>query len=282
MGEIRVGDTGFSVGCDYDAVLSIVKDKGREVGADAVYLVRVLTPDFVSTCYRIRARLLQYSSARMRAQTAMTGEFNWRRMPPAPTAIIELGPDDKNPSPKLDSFERSVDAVVALEGSHSTGTAFLITRDGLALTNYHVVENQNDLKANLRDGRRLAVRVLRTDSSTDVALVQVNCSTDCFTLTIGRNNPRVGGEVHVIGNPLALDYTLTTGVVSGLRLDGGVTLVQTDAALSPGNSGGPIMDAETGEILAIVTWKFSGQAVEGLGFGIAIQDALRVLGVQWQ
>lgn len=284
IGQVHVGDTGFSVGCGYHAVLSIVKDKAREVGADAAYLARVLHPDILSTCYRITARLLQYPSTATRPQTAIAEVVgdDWHRMVPPPTTIIELGPNDKNPSSKRDNFERSADAVVALAGSHGAATAFLITRDGLALANHHVVANQNGLKANLRDGRQLAVRVLRTDSGTDVALIQVNCSTDCFTLAIGRNNPRVGREVYTIGNPWALDYTLTTGVVSGLRLAGGVTLVQTDAAINLGNSGGPIMDTETGEVIAIVTGKVSAQTVEGLGFGIAIQDALRVLGVQWQ
>ena len=67
----------------------------------------------------------------------------------------------------------------------------------------------------------------------------------------------------MIGNPLALDFTLTRGVGGGLRLAGGVTLLQTDAALNPGNSGGPIIDAKTREVVAIVWWKVSSQAAEG-------------------
>ncbi len=285
IGEVHVGDTGLSVGCGYNTALSLVKDQAREVGADAAYLVRVLKPDILSTCYRVTARLLQYPSsvtAVAKSSARFDDDSKWRRMATAPTAIIELGQKDKNPSPKLDNFERSADAVVALTSSYGTGTALLITRDGLALTNHHVIEKQDGLKANLRDGRQLAVRVLRTDSSADVALIEVNCTTDCFTLDIGHSNPRVGRDVYVIGNPLTLNYTLTTGVVSGLRLIDGITLVQTDAALNHGNSGGPIIDAETGTVLAIVAWKIARQTAEGLGFGIAIQDTLRVLGIQWR
>ena len=142
--------------------------------------------------------------------------------------------------------------------------------------------NQAVRKSVLRDGRQLAVRILRSNPEADVALIQINCSSDCFTLDPARSSPRVGTEVHVIGNPLALDYTLTRGIVSGLRLAGGVTLVQTDAAINPGNSGGPIIDAKTREVVAIVSLKATAQGVEGLGFGIAISDALRVLGIQWQ
>jgi TPR repeat protein len=208
--------------------------------------------------------------------------IGWRRVAPTSTAILQLKPEDRRPSPDLDMFERSAAAVAGLSGSQGTGTAVLITRDGLALTNHHVVDKQGALTATLRDGRRLAVRTLRSNPEADLALIQINCASDCFTLDLARSNPRIGGEVHVIGNPLALDYTLTRGIVSGLRLAGGVTLIQTDAALNSGNSGGPIIDAMTRDVVAIVAWKVGEQGAEGLGFGVAIQDALRVLGIQWQ
>jgi uncharacterized protein len=207
---------------------------------------------------------------------------NWRRAAPTRTAILLLKPEDRNPSPEPNIFERSAAAVVGVSGPQGKGSAFLITRDGLALTNHHVVDRQGTMKATLRDGRRLAVRVLRSNPEADVALIQINCAADCFTLAPARSNPSIGSEVHVIGNALALDYTLTQGVVSGLRLAGGVTLVQTDAALNPGNSGGPIIDAQTRRVLAIVSWKVTAEGAEGVGFGVAIADALRVLGIQWQ
>jgi S1-C subfamily serine protease len=285
-GELRIGDTGFSTGCDLDAVIGIAKDRARKVGADAVYVARVVRPDFSSTCYRITARLLRYPAAaapespRPGQAPAVPEDVFWGRPVPNPHDVLFLRPDDLNPSPAADSFERAADAIVRLAGSRGSATGVLITRDGLALTNHHVVENQTRLEATLRDGRRLAVRVLRSDSSTDVALIQIDCERDCFTLDLATATPRIGTEVHVIGNPFALDYTLTRGIISGLRLSGGVTLIQTDAALNPGNSGGPILEAGTGVVLGIVSWKVTGQRAEGLGFGVSVPDALRVLGIQ--
>lgn len=289
VGEVRVGDTGFSTGCGLNALISILKDKARAVGADAVYLARIVEPDLSSTCYRVTARLLKYpesqpvsEAAPPRATAPSFAPIKWRRATPSLSEIVELSAADRNPSPKTDKFERAADAVVRLRSSRGGGTGFLITRDGLALTNHHVVEDQNALQGTLRDGRRLSVRVLRSDAGADVALVQIDCATDCFTLDLATANPKVGKDVYVIGNPLELDYTLTRGVVSGLRLAGGITLLQTDAALNPGNSGGPILDAETGQVLGIVSWKVTGARAEGLGFGVAAPDAARVLGIQHQ
>jgi S1-C subfamily serine protease len=290
LGELRVGDSGFSTGCDLNTVMSIVKDKARSVGADAVYVVRVTEPDFSSTCYRVRARLLKYAQVRTASEANMPplaspGSFarvTWRRTAPGANDIVQLTETDRYPSAKTDAFERAADAIVRISGSRGAGSGFFITRDGLALTNHHVVEGQTDLQASLRDGRHLAVRVLRSDVNADIALIEIACSTDCFTLDMAASNPKVGTDVSVIGNPMALDYTLTRGVVSGLRLAGGVTLIQTDAALNPGNSGGPILDGRTNQVLGVVSWKVTGDRAEGLGFGVTAVDALRVLGVQRQ
>ena len=86
----------------------------------------------------------------------------------------------------------------------------------------------------------------------------------------------------VIGSPESPDYhgTLTRGVVSGLRFEMGATLIQTDAAVSPGNSGSPMLDASSGEVIGVVQSKIIAEAVEGLGFGVAIGDAMRVLGIK--
>jgi S1-C subfamily serine protease len=217
------------------------------------------------------------------AQNPVSAEVvAWRRPAPNPSDIVQLALSDRNPSSSTDTFERAAAAIFRLSGPQGTATGFLITRDGLALTNHHVVENQPLLEATLRDARRLRVRVLRSDPNTDVALVQVDCSTDCPTLTLATANPRIGTEVHIIGNPMGLDYTLTRGVVSALRFVSGITVIQTDAALNPGNSGGPMLNARTREVLGIVSWKLTGTTVQGLGFAIATADALRVLGIEYR
>lgn len=252
-----------------DMRADVAKRMTPEQIAEAQQRARAWTPSTVPTVRTVPASELEPA-------------VSWRRAAPAATAIVQLTPQDRNPSPAPNMFDRSAAAVVDLRGSRGTGTAFVITRDGLALTNHHVVNNQAALRATLKDGRDVAVRVLRSDSEADVALIQINCSRDCFTIDTAHSYPKVGTEVLAIGNPLTLDFTLTRGIVSGLRLVGGVTLIQTDAALNPGNSGGPIIDAKTREVVAIASSKITGQAAEGLGFGVAISDALRVLGIQWQ
>ncbi len=100
-------------------------------------------------------------------------------------------------------------------------------------------------------------------------------------LELQPTTPSAGADVSAIGSPARQDlaFSLTRGIVSGLRLVDGVQLVQTDASLSPGNSGGPLLDRQA-RVVGVVTRKIAGRAVEGLGFGVQIQDALQALKLQ--
>lgn len=206
---------------------------------------------------------------------------NWRRPQPTATDIVALKPSDYNPSHVGTVFQRVAQSVVTLHGDQGQGSAFIITRDGLAITNHHVIEGQSRLSARFSTGIERPVRVLRSDAEADVALVQVACDTDCTTVELesGRDVP-VGTEIYTIGAPLGLSQTLTRGVISGVRLSHGLTLLQTDAAVNAGNSGGPMVEVTTGKVVAIVSSKLVGQGVEGIAFGIAITDAMRVLGIR--
>ena len=214
-------------------------------------------------------------------QSAATSSVAWRRALPQATDLVSLMPTDADVLRAGSTFQRVSPAVVTLVGDKAQGTAFLISRDGLALTNDHVVRGQTVLHARFAGGREMPVRLVRSDSVADVALVEVECDSDCVTADISPGpDPAVGTEVYVIGAPLGLSQTLTRGVVSALRLDRGLTLVQTDASINHGNSGGPIVDAKSGRVLGIVEMKLVGNNAEGLGFGISLADALRVLGIR--
>ena len=206
---------------------------------------------------------------------------NWTQSVPSEGQIIRLSDTEMNPSRGSSVFERSAPAIVSLMGTAGSGTAFVVTRSGLAITNYHVVEGQQGLRAVNLDGDTLAVRLVRVDADADLALVQVDCGGDCVTLPLASETPPVGTELLVIGTPLAsvLAYTATRGIVSGVRRMDGVTYIQTDAALNSGNSGGPMLEP-SGKVVAIVTWKVTADNVEGVGFGIEIADALIRLGIR--
>jgi serine protease Do len=228
------------------------------------------------------ARLLLYADSTPRgpAHAAPPDAVTWTTPRPPTDAIVRLRRSDrKASSARPGSFDALAEGVVVIEGESSSGTGFLITRGGLALTNDHVVANQRQLRARFQDGRIVPLRVIRTEASGDVALVEIQCgSGDCVTMDLNLMVPEVSSDVRAIGAPVGLTYTLTRGVISALRRGQGVMLLQFDAAVNPGNSGGPLIDAD-GKVVGIVSAKIMRSGIEGLAFAVGIADALRVLGI---
>jgi serine protease Do len=170
-------------------------------------------------------------------------------------------------------------SVVSVSRPGGSGSGVVIRRDGVILTNAHVVGTATTVQVELADGRTLRGSVLGRDPSVDVAVVKV-ASSDIPTAPLGDSDRlQVGQSAIAIGNPLGLDRTVTVGVVSALnRTPRGFTLdalIQTDAAISPGNSGGPLLDSR-GNVIGINTATLSGQGVAGLGFAIPINLANQI------
>jgi hypothetical protein len=169
--------------------------------------------------------------------------------------------------------------VVESEGGHGSGV--LISPDGLVLTAAHVVRSAGEMKVRLQDGSRLDAAVVRLDADTDVALLRLqkpSGPTSCLAL---RQTPvGTGEEVYAVGAPLdrSLAFSLTRGIVSGTREVRGQTLLQTDASINAGNSGGPLVD-DSGRAVAIVRAKLVGTGVEGVAFGVPAPVALSRLGL---
>lgn len=166
-------------------------------------------------------------------------------------------------------------AVVGVSRGRSSGSGVLISENGTILTNAHVVGNANQVEIGLADGRTLTGRVLGRDRSVDIAVVQIPGS-GFPSAPIGDSDRLQVGQLAVaIGNPLGLERTVTTGVVSAVNRDprgvpiaGG--LIQTDAAINPGNSGGPLVDS-SGRVIGINTAILAGAT--GLGFAVPINLA---------
>jgi S1-C subfamily serine protease len=166
--------------------------------------------------------------------------------------------------------------VVSVAQAEGSGSGIIVDKSGLVLTNAHVVGNSRTVEVGLADGRTLNGQVLGRDPTIDVAVVRVPAQ-NLPTAPIGDSDKlEVGQSAIAIGNPLGLERTVTSGVVSavnrnprGISLDG---LIQTDAAISPGNSGGPLVDSH-GRVIGINTVVLSGAGASGLGFAVPINLA---------
>ena len=158
------------------------------------------------------------------------------------------------------------------------GSGFIVSSDGLILTNAHVVEGSDKVNVTLKDGRTFEGEVMGTDSLTDVAVIKIETE-DLPAVTLADSEQLQPGEWAIaIGNPLGLDNTVTTGIVSATGrssaqvgiADKRVSFIQTDAAINPGNSGGPLLNAK-GEVIGINTAII--QNAQGIGFAIPINTA---------
>jgi len=175
-------------------------------------------------------------------------------------------------------------SVVTEEGGGS-GSGFFIEAGGLILTNNHVVENAVSVSVILKDGTELPAEILGRDPSTDVALLRVASQTMPPAELGDSDRVRIGQQAIVVGSPFGLDQSLTAGYISALgRMlrsgdDYGTEIddvIQTDAAVNPGNSGGPLLNSE-GEVIGITTAIFStGGGFQGIGLAVPINTARAV------
>ena len=163
------------------------------------------------------------------------------------------------------------------------GSGFVIDKEGHILTNYHVIEDAQQLEVTMHNRKKYKATVVGTDTVHDLAVIQIKAP-DLVPAVLGDSrNLQVGQKVYAIGNPFGLAGTMTRGIVSSIRPvkePNGATIedaIQTDAAINPGNSGGPMMNGH-GEAIGINTMILSnvGQNA-GIGFAIPINTAKAVL-----
>ncbi len=169
--------------------------------------------------------------------------------------------------------------VVVIQGNTDSGTllgsGFIISNDGKIVTNLHVVRDLKTATVHLADGQTFdSISVIATDQRRDLAIVQI-AAFDVPYLTLGNSNSvTVGERVMVIGNPRGLEGTVTAGILSSVRDDDGHKILQTDAAVNPGNSGGPLVNSK-GQAIGVVSFKL--RSAEGLNFAVPINDVRGLL-----
>ena len=167
--------------------------------------------------------------------------------------------------------------------TEGVGSGVIFKSDGYIVTNNHVISGAKEIIVSLADGRSLKGKLIGADEVTDLAVVKVDAK-DLPTATFGDSDKTVVGEPAIaIGNPMGLEFqgSVTAGVISALNRtldisDRRVKLLQTDAAISPGNSGGALVNAD-GEVIGINSAKVAASGVEGMGFSIPINTVQEVI-----
>jgi S1-C subfamily serine protease len=164
-------------------------------------------------------------------------------------------------------IDQSIKGVVTVKTDISQGTGFIITDDGYIVTNYHVIEGAKAASIYTYDGVQHSVSLMGYDSNLDIALLKIGGSYNKLALS-DSNDVQIGEKVIAIGNPLGLQFSASEGIVSAVNRQGPNGLdayIQTDAALNPGNSGGPLIDT-SGKVIGINNYKVGNS--ESIGFAL--------------
>ncbi len=213
--------------------------------------------------------------------------------------VTYAGTSDGEMTPK-EVYEKNAQSVVAVSSTiqtttygrttqgTSTGSGFIISDDGYVVTNYHVVEGATAVTVTLSDDNEYEAEIIGSDSANDVAVLKIEASGLPYVTLGSSDELAIGDYVVAIGNPLgSLTATMTFGIVSGkdrqVTTDNAtINMIQTDAAINSGNSGGPLFNMK-GEVVGITTAKYSGTtssgaSIEGVGFAIPIDDVMSIIG----
>ena len=171
---------------------------------------------------------------------------------------------------KYDGF---LEAVVIIRTSKGTGTGFCVTPGGHIITNRHVLsELDNQVSVTAYDGRNLIGKVVGKADGCDLALIQAPPGTYSWLKLADEAEYGAGVEVLAIGMPEGLDWSITKGVISAVRAFNGIACIQTDTPINKGNSGGPLIVAESGEVVGVNTFGFRPDLAEGLNFAICSSE----------
>jgi serine protease Do len=190
---------------------------------------------------------------------------------------------DKDEITNITVYEKINPAIVAIDAKitdgTSSGSCCIVNSHGVILTSSHVIGNSNNITVTTSNGEKYKAEILKkTGKDNDLTLLKINCDRPLKTIVLGNSSTvRVGQKVLAIGNPFGFSGTLTQGIVS--RIDKKRNKIQTDAAINPGSSGGPLLNT-SGEVIGINQAIYNpdnNTSNIGIGFAIPINEAKVVL-----
>lgn len=177
----------------------------------------------------------------------------------------------------VEKISDSKKASVTIKNQKGHGSGFFISNEGYILTNYHVIRDTTNQKVILNDGKEYNFKVLRYSKIKDLALIKIDIKNE-FSFSLEEKLPLDGDNIFAIGTPSSsqLNQSISRGIVSGIRKNNNSTLIQTDASINAGNSGGAITN-ESNQVLGMVSSKLYGFGIEGISFAIPSNEIISQL-----
>ncbi|WP_116790556.1 S1C family serine protease [Flavobacterium psychrotrophum] len=178
------------------------------------------------------------------------------------------------------SIEDAMDATVTIKVKEGHGSGCFVSTDGYIVTNFHVVAASDKITVITKDGKEYPAKIIRQNEYSDLALIKIEATSKyAFTLPADKNY-KIGEDIFAIGTPksVELGQSLTKGIISGFRTFEKNNMIQTDASVNGGNSGGALVN-KSGTFLGVVNAKVYGLGVEGLGFSIPAETIAKDLNI---
>ena len=193
-----------------------------------------------------------------------------------PDEVQEHSPAVPSPPSRYDAI---LDCVAGVKSRKGMGSGFFISSSGHLLTNNHVVEGDLQPTIRLRSGATVLGKVVSRDMALDLAVIETGLTKTAWLPLAAREELEVGEDVIAVGTPKGLEWSVTKGIISATGRGKGGALLQTDAAINTGNSGGPLVSTRTGKVVGISTLILRGVGAEGLGFAVCaplVADACKL------
>ena len=277
------------------------KKSGRFLRAACLALVCALLGGFLGsalTAGRLNDRIDALETRLSENETAVT-EVSDRQNSLAASPVVSSGSGENGSLSAAQIYELACKQVVGIttdvtytnyfgmqSSSAVSGSGFIISADGYIVTNYHVIEyavQQNSpITVMLHDGTKYTGTIVGTEQANDIAVLKIEASGLTPAVFGNSDSLHVGDTVYAVGNPLGeLEFSMSTGHVSALDRvittedSESINMFQVDAAVNPGNSGGPVYNS-LGQVVGVVTAKYTSSGIEGLGFAIPVNDVNKI------